>query len=159
MEPVRPYARAFVVIEKERTRIWEDQISKHSHPVVINNPLAIPKRTAHPGVRPTSNYDIVDSMPEPKSTLNRSNFFTALFKSGLNDKYMEKISEHLAPYELIYLVGERRGLHNLISVYLSFVTVHHPEIPIKVVDTQALPSSQLDEDHLVRVALKMLDIH
>jgi len=158
MESVQPYARAFAVIERERTRIWEDQISKHSHPIVINNLSAIPKRAPHPGVRPTSNYDIVDSMPEPRSTLDGSNYFASLFKSGLNDKYMEKISEHLAPYELIYLVVERRGLHNLVSVYLSYVTVHHPEIPIKIVDTLALPSSKLDEDQLVQVALKMLDL-
>ena len=152
MEQSSSLPRAFAVIERDRVRIWPYEINK-SHPLVINNPHAIPHTNSLTGVRPTSNYDTHEFGLSPKSTYS---LMVNIFSSGMNRKYLDRISNQLSKYDSLFLIGERRGFHDLISIFLSYATLSAPALPHKVRDIEVGKIWKMSQEDLEDLSQEML---
>jgi len=146
---------AFAVIQRDRTRIWDGDFDKNTHPFVIYNHDAIPRVKRVAGVKSTSNYDVSDAAPGVRSSFK---LFTSWFTSGLNSHYCERISEHLKDYENIYLLGEKNGLHNTISDYLDYATLNFPQIPVRTKDSISLRAKKTTDKEALHIAKDLISV-
>jgi len=144
----------FAVLERERTRFWEFDLAHYVRPFVIYNHDAIPRIKRLSGVRPTSNYDLQSSGPTNTSGFQ---FFSNIFKRGLNPHYCERISDRLQKYDEIFIIADGRDGKGVLPEYLAYATINYPEIPVKIRDQKVLKVKKMSENRLFEIGISMID--
>ena len=119
----------FVVIGKTRTQIWEGEFGKHAQPFVIYDPRSRPTVRATGGAAPTSNYDSRDSSRNSKVGFH---LLVGWMKPSLNEHYCERIYQHLAGFDRIYLVGGGIGRWSGVNNFMDYAEGLHPDFAKKV---------------------------
>ena len=113
---------AFVVIQKNRTVVWEDHFEENHHPVIIYEPDSIPKGVHHNLDATSSTYDV--------ATTQRANkefkLLAGWMRPNLNYYYETRIYSHLKEFDKIFLVGGGIGKWSGINNFMTFVNEDHP---------------------------------
>lgn len=144
--------KAFVVIEKSRTRIWEGAFEEKSRPFVIWDPRSIPRSTLIEQPMPTSNYDNRDAAGAAKPTFH---FLVGWMRPSLDLKYAERIYHHIKHFDHIYLVGGGYGWWSGGNNFISFMNKVHPKHGLLIEYQRFFRITDFPEKKLLKIAREM----
>ena len=142
---------AYVVIQKNRTVIWEDNFERNHHPVIIYEPDSIPKGVHHNLDASSSTYDV--------ATTQRANkefkLFAGWMRPNLNYYYETRIFHHLKDFDEIFLVGSGIGRWSGINNFMAFVNEDHPHFVRRIKHERRFRITDFPESLLFEIFREM----
>ena len=142
---------AFVVIQKNRTVIWEDNFERNRTPVIIYEPDSIPKGVHH-------NLDVASSTYDVATTQRANKEFKLLagwMRPNLNYYYETRIYAHVKSFDHIFLVGGGIGRWSGINNFMAFIDQDHPHFLSRITHERRFRLTDFPESVLFEIFREM----
>ena len=125
--------RVFVVLAKDKAKIWKDNFEPNALPITITD-------------------DYVDS--EYRKETNQ--FWSGRNRSQLNPQFAQKIAHEISGYGHIYLVGSGKGKASARQNFLNYLKDHHMGTGLAVAEVLDLDVENMTNGELLSEARKMV---
>lgn len=137
---------AFVVLEKRRTRIWDQRaVLSNIHPVALYDPTLFPSHNYGNSSDAGLHIPLFSESP-------------TLFGSYLSSHYQERIYKHLLRYQTVSIVGSGYLHWSSINCFKTYLEINHADFPATVEWNHKFRIENLSNRELLRFAHESLSL-